>query len=69
MAEMIALFVFHGNGPNFYQMAGFWQTGQRWSVMSRHLSYRQFKARVDALNPPPYQKLSQNKVAERRFSR
>ena len=32
--EMIALFVFHGNGPNFYQMAGFWQTGQRWSVMT-----------------------------------
>lgn len=63
--EMLALFVLHGNGPGFYQMGGFWRTGERWSSMARHLSYRQFKAQVDALNPPDYQKLSQNKIAEK----
>jgi hypothetical protein len=63
--EMLGLLVLHGNGPNFYQMAGFWQKGQRWSTMSRYLSYRQFKAQIDALNPPPYQKLSQNKLVEK----
>ena len=63
--EMLALFVLYGNGPNFYQMAGFWREGQPWSEMTRHLSYRRFKAHIDALNPPAYQKLSQNKVVEK----
>jgi len=62
---MLGLFVLHGNGPNFYQMAGFWRRDQQWSTMAGHLSYRQFKAQIDALNPPPYHKLSQNKLAEK----
>ena len=63
--EMLGLLVLHGNGPNFYQMAGFWRRGQQWSTMAGHLSYRQFKAQVDALNHPAYHKLSQNKLAEK----
>ena len=62
---MLGLLILRGNGPNFYQMAGFWRKDQRWSTMAGHLSYRQFKAQVDALNPPPYHKLSQNKLAEK----
>ena len=63
--EMVGLFVLRGNGPNFYQMAGFWRRDQQWATMAGHLSYRQFKAQIDALNPPPYHKLSQNKLAEK----
>ena len=64
-AEMLGVFLLHGNGPNFYQMTGFWQHDYRWSTMARHLSYRQFQARVDELNHPLYRKLSQNKLAEK----
>lgn len=63
--EMAALLVVNGNGPGYYQMAGFWQTGQRWSQMRRHLSHRRFRAHVDRLNPRAYQKISQNKIAEK----
>ena len=62
---MAALFVLHGNGPAFYQMAGFWRTGQRWSTMARFLSHRQYQAELDVLNRRAYRKLSQNKIAEK----
>ena len=64
-AEMIALYAVRGNGPGFYQMGGFWRTGYRWADMVRHLSFRQYKAHVGALNPRDYRKLSQNKISEK----
>ena len=64
-AEMIALYAVRGNGPGFYQMGGFWRPGYRWTDMVRHLSFRQYKAHVDALNPRDYRKLSQNKISEK----
>jgi len=63
--EMLGLRLLHGNGPGYYQLAGFWRHGQSWSTMARHLSYRQYKAHIDALNPRVYQKLSQSKLAEK----
>jgi hypothetical protein len=63
--EMTALYTLHGNGPGYYQLAGFWRLGQAWSTMTQHLSFRQYEAQVDSLNPWPYRKLSQNKVAEK----
>jgi hypothetical protein len=64
-AEMVALFALRGNGPGFYQMGGFWRAGYRWADMARHLSFREYKAYVDTLNPRDYRKLSQNKIAEK----
>jgi hypothetical protein len=63
--EMAGLFLLHGNGPGFYQMGGFWRAGQPWSTMAGHYSYRQYQAQLDQLNPKPYRKLSQNKIAEK----
>jgi len=33
--------------------------------MVRHLSFRQYTAHVDAVNPRDYRKLSQNKISEK----
>jgi len=64
-AEMIALLVVTGNGPNYYQLAGFWKRTYRWSEMSRHISARAFTAHVNRVNPPEYHKLGQSKIAEK----
>ena len=64
-AEMLGLFLLHGNGPTYYQMAGFWQNGCGWSTMAGHLSFRQYQMQIDELNHPLYRKLSQNKLAEK----
>lgn len=64
-AEMLALAVVSGNGPVFYQKAGFWRAGQAWSDIRGHLSPTRYKHVIDRLNPPDYRKLSQNKIAEK----
>jgi len=63
--EMAALLALTGNGPRYYQLAGFWRKDVRWRQMRRHMSYREYQAELDRLNPMPYRKLSQSKVAEK----
>lgn len=63
--EMAACLAVSGNGPRYYQMAGFWQADRQWREIARHWSSRRYQSELDRLNPLPYRKLSQNKIAEK----
>lgn len=65
LAEMAALRLLHGVGPLYYQMAGFWRRGLSWRDKTSQLSAREYRRRIDLLNPPTYRKLSQNKIPEK----
>lgn len=64
-AEMLALWVLRGNGPGLYQMGGFWRPELTWRDISRHMSYREYLAFVDRVNPRDYRKVSAHKVTEK----
>jgi hypothetical protein len=59
---MAALLALNGNGPGYYQMAGFWRKDARWADMARHMSAREYRAQVNRLNPVQYQKLGGSKI-------
>jgi hypothetical protein len=63
--EMLALRILRGVGPNYYQMAGFWRRGISWSDKLDHPSAAEYARLMETLSPPPYRKLSQNKIAEK----
>jgi hypothetical protein len=64
-AEMAALAVVTGNGPGFYQMAGFWRESVSWREKCAHLNAKAYRRRVRALNPSEYRKITQNKLPEK----
>jgi len=64
-AEMAALAVVTGNGPGFYQMAGFWRDSVSWREKCAHLNAKAYRRRVQALNPTEYRKITQNKLPEK----
>lgn len=65
LVEMAVLRVVYGLGPGFYHTARFWRRGLPWSFKTGFLPYRKFRRLVAAINPPSYQKLSQDKVCEK----
>jgi hypothetical protein len=65
MYEMAVLKLRHGIGVNYYQTAGFFRHDIPWQDKVAHLGAGDFVRRLDRLNPPPYRKLSQHKLAEK----
>jgi hypothetical protein len=63
--EMAVLKLRHGIGVNYYQTAGFFRKDIPWKDKTAHLGAAGFVARLEALNPLPYRKLSQHKLAEK----
>lgn len=64
-SEMAVLKLRHGIGVNYYQTAGFFRQDIPWSDKAAHLGAGDFVNRLDRLNPVPYRKLSQHKLAEK----
>jgi hypothetical protein len=54
---MLVLALFTGNGPGYYQMAGFWRKSVPWSEKRAHLGSRQYAKVLAALNPEEYRKI------------
>lgn len=65
VAEMLALRMLHGVGPNYYHTAGFFRRELDWSDKISQLSHKEYRRRVAILNPVHYRKISQNKVPEK----
>jgi hypothetical protein len=63
--EMAVLKVRHGIGVNYYQTAGFFRQDIPWTEKAAHLGAEDLVARLERLNPVPYRKLSQHKLAEK----
>ena len=63
--EMAALKLRHGIGVNYYQTAGFFRRDVAWADKVAHLGAADLVNRLDRLNPVPYRKLSQHKLAEK----
>ena len=63
--ESHLLWALTGNGPGYYQMAGFWRTSVPFSEKLGHLSKRGYDKRLRELNPMEYRRISQHKVAEK----
>jgi len=65
LLQMAAVAIVTGNGPGFYQMAGFWRRSVSWREKRAHLGSAAYRRRVGALNPIEYRKLTQNKLPEK----
>lgn len=63
--EMVILKLVYGLGPGHYHTARYWRKGLSWEFKTGFWPYRKFRRVVSTLNPPSYQKLSQNKVCEK----
>jgi hypothetical protein len=63
--EMAVLKLRHGIGVNYYQTAGFFRQDIPWTDKAAHLGAERLVARLERLNPVPYRKLSQHKLAEK----
>ena len=63
--EMLGLALLNGNGPGYYQMAGFYRRSIPWREKCHHISEREFEKRLRKLNHEYYKKLSQNKLSEK----
>lgn len=62
---MIVLRLFHGLGPRHYHTARYWRKELPWEFKTGFWNYKKFRRFVKTLNPPAYQKLSQNKISEK----
>jgi hypothetical protein len=65
VAEMVILKLVYGLGPGHYHTARYWRKDLSWDFKTGFWPYRKFRRVVSRLNPPSYQKLSQNKVCEK----
>lgn len=63
--EMVVLRLVYGLGPGFYHTARFWRKDLPWDFKTGFLPYSKFRRVVSAINPPSYQKMSQDKVCEK----
>jgi len=63
--EMILLYVYRGLGPGYYLFGRFWRREIPLRSKLRHLNERSYAQKLSHTNNPKYQKLSQNKVAEK----
>lgn len=65
LGEMVVLRAMRGVGPGYYHTAGFWRRDLSWEDKTGQLSEREYRRCLRVLNPPPYRKLSQNKIPEK----
>jgi len=63
--EMVILKLVYGLGPGHYHSARYWRQGLPWKFKTGFWPYKKFRHFVSTINPPAYQKLSQNKVCEK----
>ncbi len=63
--EMLILYLYRGLGPGYYLFGRFWRREIALRDKLRHLNERDYARKVAEINNPRYQKLSQNKVAEK----
>ena len=63
--EMLLLYLYRGLGPGYYLFGRFWRRDLRLGDKLRHLNERDYARKVAEVNNRYYQKLSQNKVAEK----
>lgn len=54
-----------GLGPRYYVVAGMARPGFSREDKWKHISAKKYYRAIDRLNPPSYQKLSQNKISEK----
>lgn len=62
---MLVLRLVYGLGPRHYHVARYWRRDLPWSFKTGFWTYKKFRRFVGTLNPPAYQKLSQNKISEK----
>jgi hypothetical protein len=65
LAEMVVLRMGRGLGPHYYLLGRFWRQDVPWRDKWDHINDREYRAIVESLNPPKYQKVSQHKVIEK----
>ncbi|MGH8185857.1 MAG: hypothetical protein ACREUC_04790, partial [Steroidobacteraceae bacterium] len=65
VCEIVGLKLARGVGFEYYQMAGMWRRDMAWSEKIGHLFGSHYVRALDAVNPVPYRKLSQHKLAEK----
>ncbi|NND60147.1 MAG: hypothetical protein HKN49_07745 [Gammaproteobacteria bacterium] len=65
LIEMVLLFVYRQNGPGYYMFGRFWRRDLPLRQKLKHSSERSYKRRINELNDPRYQKISQHKIAEK----
>lgn len=65
LMESALLWGITGNGPGYYQLAGFWKPDYPWREKVGHLNQRRYEALVRERNPMEYRKLSQHKLPEK----
>lgn len=63
--EMAVLFILKGIGPGYYHAAKLWRNDYTWNDKFGWLSEKRYRKRVYQYNPRAYQKISQNKLAEK----
>lgn len=63
--EMLLLLLLRGMGPGYYHMAGLWRIELSVADKLRHPPRREYQRLLKRVNPEPYRKLSQNKIAEK----
>lgn len=64
-AEMLLLWLWRRQGPNYYQLARFWRREMPWRDKLAHLTEAEYRRAVAALNPREYRMISQHKVVEK----
>jgi len=62
---MVILKLFHGLGPGFYHTARLWRKDVTWEFKTGFWTYAKYRRFIATINPPSYQKLSQNKFSEK----
>lgn len=62
---MTVLKLIYGLGPGHYHTARYWRKGLSWGFKTGFWPYAKYSRFVATLNPPAYQKLSQNKISEK----
>lgn len=67
MIEMVRLFIKNTIGPNYYLQAGMANPLMSWEYKKSHISNKDYHKALDKLNPRPYRKITQHKLAEKSF--
>ncbi len=65
--EMLKLYLHSSIGPNYYLLAGMADKTMSWDYKCSHLSHKDYHRVLMTLNPIPYRKITQHKLAEKSF--
>lgn len=67
IVEMFRLYYKNAIGPNYYLQAGMADKKMSWEYKCSHISDADYHKALDILNPKPYRKITQHKLAEKSF--